>query len=93
MVKLMRAALCCLAWIPVALAAEADRDVALWALRMGGALVLEGKQYGIACHRDMPAEIIARLQSELDRLIADGTQNRIFERYGLPPTRIEQAAK
>ena len=57
------------------------------------ALVLEGKQYGIACHRDMPAEIIARLQSELDRLIADGTQNRIFERYGLPPSRIEQAAK
>ncbi|WEX76520.1 transporter substrate-binding domain-containing protein [Sinorhizobium numidicum] len=57
------------------------------------ALVLEGKQYGIACHRDMPDETIARLQAELDRLIADGTQDRIFERYGLRPNRIEQAAK
>ncbi|WP_026617945.1 substrate-binding periplasmic protein [Ensifer aridi] len=57
------------------------------------ALVLEGKQYGIACHKDMAGETIARMQTELDRLIADGTQDRIFERYGLRPNRIEQAAK
>ncbi|MBB4185340.1 polar amino acid transport system substrate-binding protein [Sinorhizobium terangae] len=56
-------------------------------------LVLEGKQYGIACHRDMPDETIARMQAELNRLIASGTQDRIFERYGLRPNRIEQAAK
>jgi polar amino acid transport system substrate-binding protein len=57
------------------------------------ALVLEGKQYGIACHKDMPGETIALMQTELDRLIADGTQDRIFRRYGLRPNRIEQAAK
>lgn len=57
------------------------------------ALVLEGKQYGIACQRDMPDETVARMQAELDRLIANGTQDRIFERYGLRPNRIEQAAK
>ncbi|MCA1404767.1 transporter substrate-binding domain-containing protein [Ensifer sp. IC3342] len=57
------------------------------------ALVLEGKQYGIACHRDMPDETVARMQAELDRLIANGTQDRIFERYGLRPNRIVQAAK
>lgn len=47
------------------------------------ALVLEGRQYGIACHKDMPDEIVARMQGELDRLIAEGTQDRIFEQYGL----------
>jgi polar amino acid transport system substrate-binding protein len=57
------------------------------------ALVLEGKQYGIACHKDMPEEIVSRMQVELDRLIADGTQDRIFERYGLRPNGIRQAAK
>ncbi|MDK1490106.1 transporter substrate-binding domain-containing protein [Sinorhizobium sp. 7-81] len=67
-------------------------------MRAGGkpveaALVLEGKQYGIACHRDMPDDTVARMQAELDRLIAGGTQDRIFERYGLRPNRIEQAAK
>lgn len=57
------------------------------------ALVLEGKQYGIACHKDLPSEIIARMQVELNRLIANGTQDRIFERYGLRPNGIRQAAK
>ncbi|MCA1442794.1 transporter substrate-binding domain-containing protein [Ensifer sp. IC4062] len=57
------------------------------------ALVLEGKQYGIACQRDMPDETVARMQAELDRLIANGTQDRIFRRYGLRPNRIVQAAK
>ncbi len=57
------------------------------------ALVLEGKQYGIACHKDMPEKIVTRMQVELNRLIADGTQDRIFERYGLRPNAIRQAAK
>jgi len=66
-------------------------------MRAGGtpvepALVLEGKQYGIACHRDMPEEIVTRMQVELNRLIADGTQDRIFERYGLRPNALRQAA-
>ncbi len=57
------------------------------------ALVLEGKQYGIACHMDMPDEIVSRLQTELDRLIAQGVQDRIFEHYGVRPNGIKQAAK
>ncbi|HXV30908.1 MAG TPA: transporter substrate-binding domain-containing protein [Sinorhizobium sp.] len=67
-------------------------------MRAGGtpveaALVLEGKQYGIACHKEMPEDIVARMQVELNRLIADGTQDQIFEHYGLRPNGIRQAAK
>ena len=57
------------------------------------ALVLEGKQYGIACHIDMPDEIVTRMQVELNRLIATGNQDRIYEQYGLRPDGIKQAAK
>jgi polar amino acid transport system substrate-binding protein len=56
------------------------------------ALVLEGKQYGIACHKDMPDEIVAGLQTELDRLIAQGVQDRIFEHYGVRTNSVKQAA-
>ncbi|OHV82493.1 ABC transporter substrate-binding protein [Ensifer sp. LCM 4579] len=67
-------------------------------LRAGGtpveaALTLDGKQYGIACHKDMPDEIVSRMQVELNRLITDGTQDRIFEAYGLRPNGIRQATK
>lgn len=51
------------------------------------ALVLEGKQYGFACNLSTPDDIIARMQAELDALIADGTQDRIFAKYGLRPNR------
>ncbi|ASY57355.1 transporter substrate-binding domain-containing protein [Sinorhizobium sp. CCBAU 05631] len=57
------------------------------------ALVLEGKQYGIACHIDTPDEIVSRMQVELNRLIATGSQDRIYEQYGLRPDGIKQAAK
>ncbi|TCN32367.1 substrate-binding periplasmic protein [Sinorhizobium americanum] len=57
------------------------------------ALVLEGKQYGIACHTDMPDEIVTRMQVELNRLIATGIQDRIYEQYSLRPDGIKQAAK
>ncbi|WOS61706.1 substrate-binding periplasmic protein [Sinorhizobium fredii] len=57
------------------------------------ALVLEGKQYGIACHIDMPDDIVTRMQIELNRLIAAGSQDRIYEQYGLRPDGIRQAAK
>ncbi|MCA1490850.1 substrate-binding periplasmic protein [Sinorhizobium alkalisoli] len=67
-------------------------------MRAGGtpveaALRLDGKQYGIACHKDMPEEIVSRMQVELHRLIANGTQDRIFEAYGLRPNGIRQATK
>lgn len=68
------------------------------AMQTGGApveaaLTLDGKQYGIACHKDMPKEIVTRMQVELNRLIADGTQDRIFERYGLRANSVRQTAK
>lgn len=49
------------------------------------AMLMEGQVYGIACHRDTPADIVARLQAALDELITSGEQDRIFARYGLPP--------
>ncbi|QRY68103.1 transporter substrate-binding domain-containing protein [Ensifer sp. PDNC004] len=57
------------------------------------ALVLEGKLYGIACHRDFPRDIVATMQYELDRLIGNGTQDVIFKQYGLKPNASLQAEK
>ena len=51
------------------------------------ALVLEGQRYGFACNLALPDELIARMQGELDRLIATGTQDRILTRYGVRPNR------
>ena len=47
------------------------------------ALVLEGKLYGFACNLGLPDEMIAKMQAQLDKLMADGTQDRIFAKYGL----------
>jgi polar amino acid transport system substrate-binding protein len=49
------------------------------------ALVLDGKLYGFACNLDMPDELIARMQAQLDAMIADGRQDHIFAKYGLRP--------
>ncbi|WP_411032918.1 substrate-binding periplasmic protein [Shinella sp. BYT-45] len=49
------------------------------------AMLMAGQIYGIACHRQTPPDLIARLQAELDKLIASGGQDRIFTAYGLPP--------
>ncbi|HEV7317345.1 MAG TPA: transporter substrate-binding domain-containing protein [Ensifer sp.] len=57
------------------------------------ALTLEGKLYGIACHRNMPRSKIAAMQHELDRLIGNGTQDAIFKQYGLTPNASLQAEK
>ncbi len=51
------------------------------------ALVLEGKLYGFACNLGLPDEIVVKMQAQLDKLIADGTQDRIFAKYGLSPNR------
>lgn len=51
------------------------------------ALVLEGKLYGLACNLGLPDELIAKMQAELDALIADGTQDRIYAKYGLRPNK------
>lgn len=49
------------------------------------AMLMAGQVYGLACHKDTPQDLIARLQAELDKLIRSGEQDRIFTAYGLPP--------
>ncbi|MCW0000035.1 transporter substrate-binding domain-containing protein [Pararhizobium sp. YC-54] len=51
------------------------------------ALVLEGKFYGFACNLGLPDDVVNGMQAQLDKLIADGTQDRIFLKYGLRPNR------
>jgi len=51
------------------------------------ALVLDGKFYGFACNLAVPDATIAAMQGELDTLIKDGVQDRIFQKYGLRTNR------
>lgn len=51
------------------------------------AMLMSGQIYGLACNRNTPPDLIARLQAELDKLIASGEQDRIFIAYGLTPSR------
>ena len=46
-------------------------------------ITLSRQQLGLACNKSVPDEVIAKLQARLDELIADGTQQRIFDRYDL----------
>lgn len=57
------------------------------------AMVMDGQTYGLACNRAMPEAIHARLQAELDKLILEGGQDRIFAAYGLanPRTAANEA--
>ncbi|MBB3394635.1 MULTISPECIES: transporter substrate-binding domain-containing protein [unclassified Rhizobium] len=45
--------------------------------------VLSTQPMGIACEKNFPSDLLARMQEALDNLIADGTQKTIFTRYGL----------
>lgn len=47
------------------------------------ALVLEGKLYGFACNLGLPDAVVEKMQAELEKLIANGTQDQIFVKYGL----------
>lgn len=49
------------------------------------AMLMDGQIYGLACNRQTPKHLIAGLQAELDKLILNGDQDRIFTAYGLPP--------
>lgn len=51
------------------------------------ALTLDGRLYGFACNLAVPDATIAAMQKELDKLIDDGTQDRIFKSYGLRANR------
>ncbi len=44
---------------------------------------LSSQPMGIACHKDFPSDLQVRMQTALDKLIADGTQKEIFLKYGL----------
>ncbi|WP_454850162.1 substrate-binding periplasmic protein [Rhizobium binxianense] len=44
---------------------------------------LSSQPMGIACERNFPDDLIARMQAALDRLIASGEQRAIFRKYGL----------
>lgn len=46
-------------------------------------VVLAEDVYSIACNPSVPDELIGRMQESLDKIIADGTQARLFEKYGL----------
>ncbi|KQV28492.1 ABC transporter substrate-binding protein [Rhizobium sp. Root1203] len=45
--------------------------------------VLSSQLMGIACEKSFPGDLLARMQTALDSLIADGTQKSIFMKYGL----------
>ncbi|MGQ3211065.1 MAG: substrate-binding periplasmic protein [Shinella sp.] len=49
------------------------------------AMLMAGQIYGLACQKDTPPDLVKRLQAELDTLIENGEQDRIFTAYGLPP--------
>jgi polar amino acid transport system substrate-binding protein len=46
-------------------------------------ILFSEQQLGIACHKDVPDDLIERMQANLDRLIKDGVQDAILQRYGL----------
>lgn len=47
--------------------------------------LLAAQPMGIACEKSFPADLLAKMQDALNKLIADGTQKAIFEKYGLRP--------
>jgi polar amino acid transport system substrate-binding protein len=46
-------------------------------------LTLAESTYSIACNKSVPDKAIDLMQQGLDKIIADGTQDRLFEAYGL----------
>ncbi|KQV64643.1 transporter substrate-binding domain-containing protein [Rhizobium sp. Root1220] len=47
---------------------------------------LSSQPMGIACEKGFPSDLLTKMQAALDRLIADGTQEAIFMKYGLRPS-------
>lgn len=46
-------------------------------------LVLAEDIYSVACNKSIPDKTITELQGRLNTLISDGTQNKLFAKYGL----------
>jgi polar amino acid transport system substrate-binding protein len=51
-------------------------------------VLLAESSLGLACNRDVPDEMIGRMQEGLDTLIRDKGQDAILEKYGLAPARL-----
>ena len=45
--------------------------------------VLSAQPMGIACEKSFPDDLRAKMQAALDKLIADGDQKQIFQKYGM----------
>ncbi|EKF60029.1 amino acid ABC transporter substrate-binding protein [Agrobacterium albertimagni AOL15] len=54
--------------------------------------VFSEQKFAIACNVNFPADLLARMQGALDKLIADGTQAEIFETYDLRYSSFGQVA-
>ncbi len=46
-------------------------------------MLFSEQHLGIACNKDVPDALIARMQANLDQLIKDGVQSAILKRYGI----------
>ena len=46
-------------------------------------VVLSEQPMGIACQKDFPNELLQKMQTSLDGLIADGRQQAVFQQYGM----------
>lgn len=47
-------------------------------------LTMPAAIYALACSLDVPDDVVNRLQTELTRLIMDGTQDELYIKYGMP---------
>ncbi|MFN4207451.1 MAG: substrate-binding periplasmic protein [Agrobacterium albertimagni] len=54
--------------------------------------VFSEQKFAIACNVNFPADLLARMQGALDKLISDGTQAEIFETYDLRYSSFGQVA-
>lgn len=45
--------------------------------------VLSAQPMSIACEKSFPDDLLAKMQAALDKLIADGDQKQIFQKYGM----------
>ncbi|MBW9115330.1 transporter substrate-binding domain-containing protein [Rhizobium cauense] len=45
--------------------------------------VLSSQPMGIACEKNFPSDLLAKMQAALNKLISDGTQQTVFRKYGL----------
>ncbi|WP_440411563.1 substrate-binding periplasmic protein [Neorhizobium petrolearium] len=46
-------------------------------------MIFSDQRLGIACNKDVPDELISKMQANLDEMIRKGAQDTIFRRYGI----------